>query len=288
MRYIKLFEDYDDDIKNSGYGGHIFHYAYLNNEVIKPDVSYEVFSIIEDKLRKIYDILGLPLTVGIRTKQIGNKLNYITNQYYQFKFDTNINSKPYSIVSTLSRPDLIPFVGASLEKPFDYKDKVYICVEDVNRNKTFIQELSASLSKYDLDTNKLILKESLNFKGFHHYFNTDDPDKIYQNVNNFLLMLFTDLKNGLSKNVYTTPMGCVEITSLSFVIKEFIVANKNLNSPVIIPDTVTKPLLKAIGRLPKSHEVLNEISKNNPILYNALKSDNTDKAVDMHDMGFSD
>lgn len=272
MRYIKLFEAHKNIIK------------------VEPDIEYEALEHVRTKLQEIYHVLGIPMTLGILTKNIAVGSKSILNKYYQFKFETNLNSIPYSIVSILTKPQLIPFVGASLDKPFNYKDKVLLCLQDSNKNKTFIQEISTSLSKYDLNDHIKLppLREAQTFKGYHQYFNNSNPNEVYKIVNNFLLMIFNDLKNSLSNNVYTTPMGCCEITSLAFVIKEFILANRELNEPLLIPDTVIQPLKKALGQLPKSHEAYSLINQHNPKLYSALKSNETEDAITMTGMGFDD
>ena len=242
----------------------------------------------------MYELLGLPCTVGIISKnirtEVWDQVFSFKNQYYRFKFDTNINSKPYSILSILSRPELIPFVGGSLENPFTYKDKALICLRDENNNKTFLQELSTSLSRFDIiDDEPIPTNEALKFKGINnHCFNSVTPQGIYKNINNFLLNSFSDKETPLCNEVYVSSMGTVNITSLVFVIKEFIMANSNLNSPVIIPDTVIKPLLNALNKLPNTHKMWYEISIKNAKLYTELKSNDSDNAVNMHDMGFSD
>jgi len=269
--YIKFFEDRNADGKNICFAD--------------PDIDHNDMYPVEGKIKDLFKLIGFPVTLGLHSNVVEppNHDVVITNRHYRLKFNTDVNSQSYSIANILTRADLVPFCGGSIHEPFKFKERSYI-TEKWGNNNTFFQELTVSIAKYNP------IKESLNFKGYHGWFNASSSEEAYQNVISFLNKEFENLCD----DVYTTGFGSVTIPNLAFVIKEMINANStppkstlsDYNSEIIIPDSIIKPLNDSINRLPDPYKTWNEIQKENNLLYSRIKNNGTDQAAIMGEMGF--
>lgn len=199
-----------------------------------------------------------------------------------FKFTVNLNAKPYSILSILSRPDLLSnHILDKDENPFSTTRSTSLMYKE-NNSRYFVHQVNAIFSRYDINTDEPI-KEPINVSNLNNTFYYDSPIKVYHYIINYLNNICTNNTVRISGDDTN-----IEIEKLSNCIKDFILANQNLNKPVIIPNSVVSYLQNAIARMSKPFETYDEIKKNNPYIYNAIKNNIGDLASSLNRAGFED
>lgn len=251
---------------------------FSEEDTITP-IESEAISVVEGRLKEIYDKLGFVLSKEPKFDEItlpeGKKLV----KYHGYKLDCNFNKNKTSLLNLMclytSMSNDNKVTEEDIKNPIKYDAYIY----PMTRNGSYLDTLRTYLSKYDTRKKKPEV-EKKNWNFFHE----ENPEKIFHIMNNFVFQNIEDCIDEL----HIQFNGTTSSPNLIECIKQYIKLNDNINNTdILIPDLMIDEIKKSINNF-DSYELWNQIQLHNKPLYNKLKSKETDDAAEMSGMGFED
>jgi hypothetical protein len=260
----------------------------FNESINRPAIDDSTLESLKIKLSTLYKIVGFPPLIEKKTTTFhtnNRKFGYIS-----FKFLTNITVNRTSIVNLLCLHDAIgqdALWGDTT--PTKYGRTIY--PKKADSDVEYVSELVAYLSIHDMKKHYQTIfdltsnpNDTINFQTF----NTINPEELFTNLNNFVIANLRIFDKHKLSVMLGSNMKVVSIDYTKILI-DFIEANNNYHSTeIIFPESVLNAVKMSIDKFSEQNDIWNHMKNNNPILYNALKTEDTDKAAGMDEMGFSD
>lgn len=158
-------------------------------------------------------------------------------------------------------PEMTRTITYTLPREFINKHRTVRSKYNIGKTyNNFYGRLSTKLEKFDNTVN--VFGTSTNTTGKIGYIENEEDDDLKTNIN----------------------------INMKSIILDYMEANKNHQGEVIIPQSsidMVKYIIDNIdGKL--QNELIHGIQKNNPLVYNKIKNNDTDNAAGMHDRGFDD
>lgn len=268
MRYIKLFEQFNEE-------------TFSEEDTINP-LENEAILKIENRTKNIYDILGITFKKDLKSDVMDLPEGRKLVKYYRYYFDLNFNKNRTSLLNLMCLFNVLSYDKKSnidIKQPLNYDSYIY----PVMNNGSYISELWVYLTKYHRKKRETFLTVNTEIQNYSTFYE-EDPNEIFNIFNDLIYKNITDC----SDEIYVRFEGNTNVPNLIECIKQYIQLNNNPNNNEIkIPELFISEIKKSLEQF-NSYSLWNEIKINNPILYNKLKSEQTDSATEISDMGFQD